>query len=93
MKGACGVLGIAEDRCQALNQSELQDNPKEWWNETAIITAVKEYIEKWKIDAVRIPSGKHIQVLTILTSLKIITFDHGGISGHINHRAVSSAVE
>lgn len=74
LKGACGVLGIAEDRCEALNRPELQDNPRQWWNETAIIAAVKEYVAKWKIDA-------------------IITFDHGGISGHINHRAVSSAVE
>lgn len=90
MKGACLVLGIAEDRCEALDRGELQDNPKQWWNETAIIIAVKEYVEKWTIDAVSAMSGME---LAMLTFVQIITFDHGGISGHINHRAVSSAVE
>lgn len=52
MKGACKVLGFEEDRCEALNRPELQDNPKEWWDEEAIIAAVKEYVEKWEVDAV-----------------------------------------
>ncbi|KAE8440633.1 hypothetical protein EG329_007017 [Mollisiaceae sp. DMI_Dod_QoI] len=74
LKGACQVLGVAEDRCESLNRPDLQDNPKKWWSEKAIISAVKEYVEKWHVDA-------------------IITFDDGGISGHINHRAVSSALQ
>ncbi|KUJ08279.1 putative GlcNAc-PI de-N-acetylase [Mollisia scopiformis] len=74
LKGACGILSIDDDRCEALNRPELQDNPKKWWDEHEIIAAVKEYVEKWEVDA-------------------IITFDHGGISGHINHRAVSRAVK
>jgi N-acetylglucosaminylphosphatidylinositol deacetylase len=56
LKGACGVLGIAEYRCESLDRPELQDNPKKWWNETAIIAAVKEYVEAWKVDAVSIPT-------------------------------------
>jgi len=73
LKGSCDALGISPDRCVALDQKDLQDNPKVWWSEDAIIADVKEYVEKWKVDL-------------------ILTFDIGGISGHINHRAVSAAI-
>jgi N-acetylglucosaminylphosphatidylinositol deacetylase len=52
LKGACKVLGISRDRCQALDRPALQDNPKEWWDEKAIIAAVKEYVQQWEVDAV-----------------------------------------
>ncbi|KAG6009074.1 hypothetical protein E4U43_000056 [Claviceps pusilla] len=71
--GSCEALGIDTTRCVALDHPDLQDNPKVWWDENKIKPILKEYIKKWKIDA-------------------IITFDEGGVSGHINHRAVSSAV-
>ncbi|OAA34143.1 N-acetylglucosaminyl phosphatidylinositol deacetylase [Metarhizium rileyi] len=71
--GSCEALGIDTSRCVALDHPDLQDNPKVWWEEAKIKSILKEYIEKWNIDA-------------------IITFDEGGVSGHINHRAVSSAV-
>ncbi|EFY94990.1 GlcNAc-PI de-N-acetylase [Metarhizium robertsii] len=71
--GSCAALGIDTSRCVALDHPDLQDNPKVWWEEAKIKPILKEYIEKWDIDA-------------------IITFDEGGVSGHINHRAVSSAV-
>lgn len=90
LKGACQVLGVAEDRCESLNRPDLQDNPKKWWSEKAIISAVKEYVEKWHVDAV---STRVTIEFHRLTLLQIITFDDGGISGHINHRAVSSALQ
>ncbi|KAG5928859.1 hypothetical protein E4U42_007837 [Claviceps africana] len=71
--GSCEALGIDTDRCVALDNPDLQDNPKVWWDEDKIKPILKKYIKKWSIDA-------------------IITFDEGGVSGHINHRAVSSAV-
>lgn len=52
LKGACKVLGFHEGRCEALDRPLLQDNPREWWDEKAIIEAVKEYVEKWEVDAV-----------------------------------------
>lgn len=71
--GSCAALGMDTTRCVALDHPDLQDDPKVWWDENKIKPILKEYIEKWNIDA-------------------IITFDDGGVSGHINHRAVSSAV-
>ncbi|KAH6664170.1 putative glycan biosynthesis protein [Halenospora varia] len=73
LQGSCKALGIDEARCVALDRPEIQDNPKVWWDQVVIESIVKEYVEKWHVDA-------------------IITFDHGGVSGHINHRAVSAAV-
>jgi len=54
LKGSCDALGISPDRCVALDQKDLQDNPKVWWSEDAIIADVKEYVEKWKVDLVSI---------------------------------------
>ncbi|KAM0464192.1 hypothetical protein ACHAPV_002741 [Trichoderma viride] len=73
LKGSCSALRINPSRCEALDHPNLQDNPKVWWDTNLIKSKVKEYVEKWEVDA-------------------IITFDEGGVSGHINHRAVSAAV-
>lgn len=73
LRGSCESLGIQASRCIALDNPELQDNPRVWWNTDIIEGIVKDYVKKWAIDA-------------------IITFDEGGVSGHINHRAVSAAV-
>ncbi|GES59677.1 glycan biosynthesis protein [Aspergillus terreus] len=70
---SCSVLGIVPDRCVVLDNAELQDNPKKWWNEDLIKDLVAAHVQKWSVDL-------------------IITFDNGGVSGHINHRAVSAGV-
>ncbi|GFF23758.1 N-acetylglucosaminyl-phosphatidylinositol de-N-acetylase [Aspergillus udagawae] len=70
---SCSVLGIVPDRCIVLDNAELQDNPKKWWNEDLIKDLVASHVQKWNVDL-------------------IITFDNGGVSGHINHRAVSAGV-
>ncbi|GFF31092.1 N-acetylglucosaminyl-phosphatidylinositol de-N-acetylase [Aspergillus udagawae] len=70
---SCSVLGIVPDRCVVLDNAELQDNPKKWWNEDLIKDLVASHVQKWNVDL-------------------IITFDNGGVSGHINHRAVSAGV-
>ena len=54
LQGSCEALGIHKSRCVAVDREELQDNPKEWWNEEVILEVVEEYIKKWKIDAVSI---------------------------------------
>jgi len=73
LQGSCDALSINAERCVALDNVKLQDNNKIWWEKEDIVPIVKQYVEKWKVDA-------------------IITFDSGGVSGHINHRAVSAAV-
>lgn len=50
--GSCEALGIDTSRCVALDNPDLQDNPKVWWEEAKIKPILKEYIEKWNIDAV-----------------------------------------
>ncbi|KAF7719508.1 Uncharacterized protein PECH_000866 [Penicillium ucsense] len=70
---SCAALGIAQDHCVVLDNPELQDNPKKWWDEKLIENIISPYLEKWNVDL-------------------IMTFDQGGISGHINHRAVSAGV-
>ncbi|KAK3302666.1 putative deacetylase LmbE-like domain-containing protein [Chaetomium strumarium] len=73
LQGSCQALGIHSQRCIALDHPELQDNPRVWWNTDLIEGIVRDYVKKWKIDA-------------------ILTFDERGVSGHLNHRAVSAAV-
>jgi N-acetylglucosaminylphosphatidylinositol deacetylase len=91
LQGSCAALSINAERCVALDNPKLQDNNKIWWEKEDIIPLVKEYVEKWKVDAV---GSSYLDWATIfcLTQYQIITFDSGGVSGHINHRAVSAAV-
>ncbi|EFY87671.1 glycan biosynthesis protein (PigL), putative [Metarhizium acridum CQMa 102] len=93
--GSCEALGIDTSRCVALDHPDLQDNPKVWWEEAKIKPILKEYIEKWDIDAVSDASkGTRAAIQPTDNARKqIITFDEGGVSGHNNHRAVSSAVK
>ncbi|KAL4820376.1 putative deacetylase LmbE-like domain-containing protein [Aspergillus spinulosporus] len=70
---SCAALDIPRDRCVVLNHPRLQDNPRQWWDETLIKEVISPYIGAWKADV-------------------ILTFDRGGVSGHINHRAVSAAL-
>ena len=90
LRGSCAALGIDPTRCLALDEAEFQDNPKVWWDEDAIISVVKKYVKKWNTDLVSILLL--FREVAFTDSHQIITFDSGGISGHINHRAVSAAV-
>ncbi|RLL93555.1 hypothetical protein CFD26_101765 [Aspergillus turcosus] len=73
IRDSCSVLGIIPSRCVVLDEAELQDNPRKWWDEDLIEELVASHVRKWNVDL-------------------IITFDNGGVSGHINHRAVSAGV-
>ncbi|EEA19304.1 hypothetical protein TMatcc_009439 [Talaromyces marneffei ATCC 18224] len=73
-KASCAALGIRDDNCVILNDKDLQDNPRQWWDDSIIEKILGEYIKKWNIDL-------------------IITFDHYGVSGHVNHRSVSKGVK
>lgn len=52
LQGSCKALGIDEARCVALDRPEIQDNPKVWWDQVVIESIVREYVEKWHVDAV-----------------------------------------
>lgn len=49
---SCSVLGIVSDRCVVLDNAELQDNPKKWWNEDLIKDLVAAHVQKWSVDLV-----------------------------------------
>lgn len=74
----------------------VQDDPDKWWPVETISKVVTEHIDKWMIDSVSIIFDNRIRSfvsrLTFCFYAQIITFDRGGVSGHINHRAVSAAV-
>ncbi len=53
LAGSCSALGVDPSRCVALDHKNLQDNPKIWWDASIIQPIVKDYVEKWDIDAVR----------------------------------------
>lgn len=38
-----------------MDNPDLQDNPKVWWDTELIEKIVHEHVERWKIDAVRYP--------------------------------------
>lgn len=52
LQGSCDALSINAERCVALDNVKLQDNNKIWWEKEDIIPIVKQYVEKWKVDAV-----------------------------------------
>ncbi|BGP26183.1 Putative electron transfer flavoprotein subunit [Rhodotorula toruloides] len=52
LKGSCHTLGIVEERCVALDDPALPDDPVVWWSTEAVEAAVKEYVERWSIDTV-----------------------------------------
>lgn len=91
LKGSCASLGIDPKRCIALDRPDIQDNPKVWWDKKVIEGIVKEYVGKWQADAVSFPIASLTCPFNICR-FQILTFDSGGVSGHINHRAVSSAI-
>jgi N-acetylglucosaminylphosphatidylinositol deacetylase len=68
---ACRRIGAKE--CLVLDRTDIQDNPKKWWDQDVVKDIVKSKVKEWNVDA-------------------LLTFDSGGVSGHINHRAVSAAV-
>lgn len=49
---SCSVLGIVPGRCVVLDNAELQDNPKKWWNEDLIKDLVAAHVQKWSVDLV-----------------------------------------
>ncbi len=57
LKGSCEALGIDSERCVVLDEKDLPDNPKLWWDEDIIMSQVKQYIKKWKIDIVCLGFG------------------------------------
>ena len=105
VKKSCSTLGIPEERCVVLNQPDLQDNPKKWWNETVVGEIVSQFVQSWNTDLVSrwiasffsvfvnpVKKNPSMLINTFFPPLKIITFDQGGISGHINHKAVYAGI-
>ncbi|GKT46119.1 N-acetylglucosaminyl-phosphatidylinositol de-N-acetylase [Colletotrichum spaethianum] len=93
LKGSCDALGIDPSRCVALDHPKLQDNPTVWWDTALIQSILEDYVRKWDVSAV---SLMHLGVSSHWANIdlfKIVTFDENGVSGHINHRAVSAAVK
>lgn len=68
---ACQRIGAKQ--CVVLDRTDLQDDPKKWWDTKTVSDIVTSKVHDWKIDAV-------------------LSFDSGGVSNHVNHRAVSAAV-
>lgn len=52
LEGSCEALGIDEDRCVYLDKPDLRYDSKVGWDEDAIMLAIKEYIKRWRVDAV-----------------------------------------
>jgi len=55
---------------------------------------VRKHLEAWEVDAVRplpCPPNSNARSLGVFV-LQVITFDDYGVSGHANHRALSSAL-
>ena len=101
MKGSCAMFGVPVERCLAMNAKDLQDSSTKWWPSDLIIDLVDKQVQLWNIDTVKKEdviqrSDAYLIFLTfcykLLLLFQIITFDEGGISGHINHRAVSAAM-
>ena len=51
--GSCKSLGIHDQRCVALDNPALQDNPTVWWDTALIEDIVDTHVRKWEVDAVR----------------------------------------
>ena len=65
--------------------SDIQDDPVYWWPEKRLDELIEPFVERWGIDLV-VTFDSTFQVFQRLTHAD------GGVSGHINHRAVSAAL-
>ncbi|KAJ8292767.1 Electron transfer flavoprotein subunit beta [Rhodotorula toruloides] len=52
LKASCRTLGIPEERCVALDDPTLPDDPTVRWSTEAVEAAVRGYIERWSVDTV-----------------------------------------
>jgi LmbE family N-acetylglucosaminyl deacetylase len=52
-KASCAELGILPDRCVILENKDLQDNPRQWWDEDVVLSVLEKHVEEWNIDLVR----------------------------------------
>jgi N-acetylglucosaminylphosphatidylinositol deacetylase len=78
LKGSCEVLGIDFERCVVLDEKDL---PKLWWDEDVIMSQVKQYIKKWKVDIVSLGFGSFAtKTKNYSDSIQIVTIDEGGVS-------------
>ncbi|OKL58178.1 hypothetical protein UA08_06872 [Talaromyces atroroseus] len=51
-KASCAELGIAVDKCLILEHKQLQDNPREWWDEKVVEQILDHYVRQWSIDLI-----------------------------------------
>ena len=73
--------------------SALPDDPDLWWPAETIEELVRDHVKRWEIDVVSLSQHTtHFSLADDATLPQVITFDEYGVSGHSNHRAVSSAL-
>src|SRR5689334_15605010 len=51
-KASCAALGIRDDNCVILDNKDLQDNPRQWWDESIVESILGKYIKMWNIDLI-----------------------------------------
>ncbi|GAA5860742.1 hypothetical protein JCM3774_006271 [Rhodotorula dairenensis] len=52
LKASCERLGIAPDRCVAINVPSLQDEPETWWEASDVQAEVERWLTTWRPDAI-----------------------------------------
>jgi N-acetylglucosaminylphosphatidylinositol deacetylase len=62
---ACEVIGAKE--CHVLDRKDIQDNPKEWWDENTILPVIEKWVSKLKADAVCLKRKRSNQLRKTLT--------------------------
>ncbi|KAG0143654.1 hypothetical protein CROQUDRAFT_96067 [Cronartium quercuum f. sp. fusiforme G11] len=82
--------GLGETRRKELKGSCSELGIRDDRCEVMDISSIQDNpIEWWPVETITKVVSEHIDKWMIDS---IVTFDHGGVSGHINHRAVSAAV-
>ena len=86
MLGSCSALGVAEQHCTVLDESDLRDSPRKWWSTNRIEAYVRSMVQRHNISLV-------VSFDETGASVALVALAHSaGISGHLNHRATSAAV-
>ncbi|GAA5838631.1 hypothetical protein JCM11251_003246 [Rhodosporidiobolus azoricus] len=93
---SCRILGISKERCELVDVPTLPDDPQAVWEAGDIEQHIRPRVERWQADAAGCTSLIRISLTSLIQGslrFQLVTFDHYGVSGHSNHRAIAAAAQ
>jgi len=85
IKAANGVFGIPVENIHIVNHLQMPDNPKQHWDPDLVANTIEDTMfQKTSPGFHSIDSSSSLTTKNC-AKIAILTFDEGGVSGHLNH--------